>query len=339
LAAWSALIAAILFCAVTGLALQKRKGAKHSALAGRPVEPAGTPAAGVRTPVELTSGAIEFAAAQRRLAVVAERERFADDLRDRPVHEVFALGLALSSAASRHPEMAELFAALIDRTDRIIAQLREVVVDAGGAAAGTPTSRNRAAGGTRLVAGCSGRRSTLGGVVDPNRPVIHRSGLGRRFAADRLSPAALTVDDPATATDAEASRPGRRLSAIVPTLPVMAIARYPVLALDCPDPKALAEFYGALLDWKIESSDDDWCTIRAEYGDSLAFQKVDPYQAPQWPGQERPQQMHLDVTVDDLDQAERAVLALGATKHDHQPGTTFRVFLDPAGHPFCLCVD
>ena len=119
----------------------------------------------------------------------------------------------------------------------------------------------------------------------------------------------------------------------------MAIARYPVVALDCPDPKVLAEFYGALLDWKVESNDDDWYSIRAEHGDSLAFQKVDSYQAPQWPGQDRPQQMHLDVTVDDLDQAESAVLALGATKHDHQPGTTFRVFLDPAGHPFCLCVD
>ena len=34
-----------------------------------------------------------------------------------------------------------------------------------------------------------------------------------------------------------------------------------------------------------------------------------------------------------------AVLGLGATKHDHQPGTSFRVFLDPAGHPFCLCLD
>ena len=49
--------------------------------------------------------------------------------------------------------------------------------------------------------------------------------------------------------------------------------------------------------------------------------------------------MHLDVMVEDLDTAEAAVLELGATKHDHQPGTTFRVFLDPAGHPFCLCVD
>jgi len=52
-----------------------------------------------------------------------------------------------------------------------------------------------------------------------------------------------------------------------------------------------------------------------------------------------PQQMHLDVIVDDLDVAETAVLALGATKHEHQPGTSFRVFLDPAGHPFCLCLD
>ncbi|NUR94484.1 MAG: VOC family protein, partial [Kribbellaceae bacterium] len=55
--------------------------------------------------------------------------------------------------------------------------------------------------------------------------------------------------------------------------------------------------------------------------------------------QEVPQQLHLDVMVRDLDEAEREVLAIGATKAEYQPGTTFRVFLDPAGHPFCLCVD
>ena len=119
----------------------------------------------------------------------------------------------------------------------------------------------------------------------------------------------------------------------------MAIARFPVVVLDCPDPKALAEFYGALLDWKVERTDDDWWSIRAEYGDSLGFQKVDGFTPPQWPGQDVPQQMHLDVVVDDLDVAEEAVLELGAIKHEHQPGTTFRVFLDPAGHPFCLCAD
>ncbi|NUR05983.1 MAG: VOC family protein [Nocardioidaceae bacterium] len=119
----------------------------------------------------------------------------------------------------------------------------------------------------------------------------------------------------------------------------MAIARFPVVVLDCPDPRTLADFYSALLGWKIERSDDDWCSIRADYGDSLAFQRVDSYAAPQWPSQSIPQQMHIDVDVDDLDRAEAAVLQLGASKHDHQPGTTFRVFLDPAGHPFCLCTD
>jgi len=117
----------------------------------------------------------------------------------------------------------------------------------------------------------------------------------------------------------------------------MAIARFPVVVLDCPDPKILAEFYAALLDWKIEEG-EDWWSIKADHGDSLSFQKVASYRAPQWPGQEVPQQMHLDVVVDDLDTAETEVLKLGATKHEYQPGTTFRVFLDPVGHPFCLCL-
>jgi predicted enzyme related to lactoylglutathione lyase len=118
----------------------------------------------------------------------------------------------------------------------------------------------------------------------------------------------------------------------------MAIARFPSVVIDCPDPGVLARFYGALLDWKIEIS-PDWAEIRADYGDSIGFQQVQDYTPPRWPGQEVPQQMHIDVTVDDLDAAEAAVLELGATKHEHQPGTTFRVFLDPAGHPFCLCLD
>ncbi len=115
----------------------------------------------------------------------------------------------------------------------------------------------------------------------------------------------------------------------------MAIARFPTVVLDCPDPEVLARFYGALLDWKVEVS-PDWAEIKADYGDSIGFQQVEGYVPPQWPGQDVPQQMHLDVVVDDLDTAEAAVLELGATKHEHQPGTTFRVFLDPAGHPFCL---
>jgi len=118
----------------------------------------------------------------------------------------------------------------------------------------------------------------------------------------------------------------------------MAIARFPSVVLDCADPVALATFYGAMLDWSVESS-PDWADARADYGACLSFQRVDAYQAPAWPGQDVPQQMHLDVIVDDLEAGERDVVALGATKHPHQPGTRFRVFLDPAGHPFCLCLD
>lgn len=119
----------------------------------------------------------------------------------------------------------------------------------------------------------------------------------------------------------------------------MAIARYPVTVLDCPDPRVLAEFYGALLGWAVKADDDgSWAEARADYGQMLCFQRVDDYAAPDWPGQDKPQQFHIDVDVDDLDEGEKAVLELGATKHDHQPGTDFRVFLDPAGHPFCLCV-
>jgi len=118
----------------------------------------------------------------------------------------------------------------------------------------------------------------------------------------------------------------------------MAIARFPSIVLDCPDAAALAAFYGALLDWKVDSS-ADWADVRSDYGQCLSFQQVEGYSPPVWPGQEVPQQMHLDVIADDLDAGESAVLALGATKHEHQPGTTFRVFLDPAGHPFCLCID
>ncbi|WP_067429966.1 VOC family protein [Nocardioides jensenii] len=118
----------------------------------------------------------------------------------------------------------------------------------------------------------------------------------------------------------------------------MAIARYPSFVIDCPDAGALARFYGALLDWEVKAS-DDWAEIRAENGNCIGFQQVADFTPPQWPAQGTPQQMHLDVMVDDLEVAEAAVTGLGAVRHEHQPGTTFRVFLDPAGHPFCLCVD
>ena len=120
----------------------------------------------------------------------------------------------------------------------------------------------------------------------------------------------------------------------------MAIARFPGFVIDCPDAAELANFYGALLDWSVKVDDDgSWADIRSGDGQVISFQGVDDYVPPAWPSQAVPQQMHLDVIVDDLDVAGAATIELGATEAENQPGTKFRVFVDPAGHPFCLCLD
>jgi predicted enzyme related to lactoylglutathione lyase len=117
-----------------------------------------------------------------------------------------------------------------------------------------------------------------------------------------------------------------------------AIGRLCWTAIDCPDARALGAFYAAITDWPIDEdrSDDEWVHLAAEGPVTVCFQQVDDYRPPQWPGQEHPQQEHLDFYVDDLDGAEEQVIALGARKHAVQPGRDFRVYLDPADHPFCL---
>ncbi|GIH76371.1 VOC family protein [Planobispora longispora] len=119
----------------------------------------------------------------------------------------------------------------------------------------------------------------------------------------------------------------------------MGIARMRSVVIDCPDPKRLADFYSALVGWEITSVEDDWVVVTDGTG-RLCFQLAADHQRPDWPNPDRPQQFHLDVTVDDLDRAEAEVLAIGAVKHEHQPSEDgeFRVYLDPAGHPFCLCL-
>ena len=123
----------------------------------------------------------------------------------------------------------------------------------------------------------------------------------------------------------------------------MAIARMRTIVLDCPDPAELAEFYRQLVGGEVTATSDDWVVLEPEGAWRVAFQRADDFAPPTWPTAERPQQLHLDVTVDDIDVAEPAALAIGARKHEVQPGEadddTFRVYLDPAGHPFCLCWD
>jgi catechol-2,3-dioxygenase len=118
-------------------------------------------------------------------------------------------------------------------------------------------------------------------------------------------------------------------------------AKMRAVVLDCPEPRALADFYRQVVGGDITHESDEWVNLRDGDTVLLSFQRASDYQPPQWPDPDRPQQFHLDLTVAeaDLDEAERKVLELGATRHELQPGDNWRVFVDPAGHPFCLCWD
>ena len=120
----------------------------------------------------------------------------------------------------------------------------------------------------------------------------------------------------------------------------MPIATMDLTVLDTPEPRRLAEFYCAVLGWQVTDDQDDWVTIRAAGGGpgGLAFQLSPDHVAPTWPDPTVPQQFHLDLTVPDIDPAEAQVLALGAKETGVRGDRdNFRAYLDPSGHPFCLC--
>jgi hypothetical protein len=126
------------------------------------------------------------------------------------------------------------------------------------------------------------------------------------------------------------------------------IASLQCVVLDCADVLELARFYQSLLGGVINqpdprwSLDENWSTLHASSGSGvvLCFQRVQDHQPPRWRDPARPQQFHLDLGVPDLDQAQELVLKLGATLldgGDDQRG--WRIYADPAGHPFCLVRD
>jgi len=118
------------------------------------------------------------------------------------------------------------------------------------------------------------------------------------------------------------------------------------VVLDCADVIELARFYQSLLGGEVNrpdsrwSLDDTWATLHTDGGLVLAFQRSSDHRPPRWPDPARPQQFHLDLGVEDLDTAQQEVLAAGATPLDIGEGLrNWRVFADPAGHPFCLVRD
>jgi catechol 2,3-dioxygenase-like lactoylglutathione lyase family enzyme len=118
--------------------------------------------------------------------------------------------------------------------------------------------------------------------------------------------------------------------------------RFHATVLDAPDAGKLAHFYRRLLGWEIRTEEEDWVTLRApDGGAGLSFQTENDYVRPVWPaGPGDPQMsMHLDIEVDDLEEAVAYAVSVGAEEASYQPQKTVRVMLDPAGHPFCLYLD
>ncbi|MEV4562131.1 VOC family protein [Nonomuraea sp. NPDC049419] len=118
--------------------------------------------------------------------------------------------------------------------------------------------------------------------------------------------------------------------------PRMALA---ATVLGAPDARALAAFYQRLLGWVVREEEPDWVVLRAPDGRAgLSFQTEAAHVRPTWPAGPGDQQMmmHLDIEVDDLETAGAHAVEAGATLAGYQPQDDVRVYLDPAGHPFCL---
>src|SRR5260370_69604 len=109
-----------------------------------------------------------------------------------------------------------------------------------------------------------------------------------------------------------------------------------LVALDATDIAGLASFYAGLTGWQTVRQVDGWITLRAGDGQEVAFQQVAEHIPPRWPGQERPQQIHLDLLVDGHEEAAQRADELGATRLADR--STWLTLAGPAGHPFCLSI-
>lgn len=109
-----------------------------------------------------------------------------------------------------------------------------------------------------------------------------------------------------------------------------------MITLDCAEVPPLTKFWSALLGWQVLAEGEGYAMLGDGSGPALGLGAVPGYQPPGWPNENGSKQFHLDLASEDIAADEQRALALGATLADPQPGDTWRVLLDPAGHPFCL---
>lgn len=114
-----------------------------------------------------------------------------------------------------------------------------------------------------------------------------------------------------------------------------------VVVFDAAELDPESSFWAGVLGGVVESDEhDDWHMIVVDGEPRMGIQLAPDHVRPVWPDGE-PQQIHLDLWVEDIATAHAEVLALGATVLQPASGAAtgddFQVYADPAGHPFCLC--
>ena len=156
---------------------------------------------------------------------------------------------------------------------------------------------------------------------DPHAEAQRAVGLGATRLAD--GPNWITMADPA-------GHPFDlcQVDGVGPAMGLFAVT------IDAPDASALARFYADLTGMAVTYDGPEGALI-TDQGRSVMFQQVSEYTPPRWPDPAHPQQAHLDLQTEDLDAGETLALELGASRLN-AGGESFRVFTDPAGHPFCL---
>ena len=106
------------------------------------------------------------------------------------------------------------------------------------------------------------------------------------------------------------------------------------VTIDTADAPALGRFYSGLLGLEVTYEGPEGVLIGTE-GQQVMFQQVAEHRRPEVAGPGLPQQLHLDIVVDDADEAERPRSPWGASRLPGD-GENWRVYADPHGHPFCL---
>lgn len=116
----------------------------------------------------------------------------------------------------------------------------------------------------------------------------------------------------------------------------MSTATLKMVTLDSSDARRDARFWAEVLGWEVAHEQDEYAMLKGPEGAALGFGTVADHEPPAWPNDRGTKQFHLDLAVDDIDAAAARCVELGATQPAEQPGETWRVLLDPSGHPFCL---